>query len=122
MSSLKRSPHNLGSTAVECEPPHVKRRTHQAINPFLQLILNDEDEDDVSSQVTTSDGATASTGIQTTPTASSAVLNVPSISSSPLRCMSPAGGESDRMDGGSLQRIVCFGTVRSTTSPSFDPC
>ena len=115
MSGTKRSRHSLGSD-LQIEPPRVKRRNNTPVGPPPRSINDDESEDNISIQGTTSDGASASSRVRTMSVASDA-------SPSPLGPLSPAVGGSDWVEKASQARswheeVTCFGMVSFTSSPS----
>ena len=114
MSGTKRSQQSLGSD-LQIELPRVKRRSNTPVGPPPRSIDDNESEDNISVQGTTSDGASASSRVRTMPAASDA-------SPSPLSSLSPAKGESDCVKGASQARswheeFTCFGMVSFTFSP-----
>ncbi len=115
MSGTKRSCHSLGSE-LQVELPRAKRRNNTPVSPLPRSIDDDESDDNISAQGTTSDGASASSRVRTMPAASDAFP-------SPLSSLSPAGGETDWVKEASQARswhegVTCFGMVSFTSSPS----
>ena len=115
MSATKRSRHSLGSD-LQIELPRVKRRNDTPVGPRPRAISDDENDDNVSVQGTTSDGASASSRVRTMSAASD-------ISPSPLGSLSPAVGGSDSVKKASQARswheeVTCFGMVSFTSPPS----
>ena len=115
MSGIKRSRHSLGSD-LQVQLPRVKRRTNAPVGPPPWSINDDESEDNISVQSTTSGGTPASSRVRTMLAASDA-------SPSPLGSLSPAVGESDLAKKASQSRswheeVTCFGMVSFTFSRS----
>ena len=115
MSGTKRSRHSLGNDLQTGNPP-VKRRNNTPGGPLPRSINDDDSEDNVSVQGTTSDGASGSSRIHTMSAASN-------VSPSPLGSLSPAVGGSDWGGKASQARswheeVICFGMVSFTFSPS----
>ena len=113
MSGTKRSRHSLGSD-LQIELPRVKRRNNTPGGPPPRSINDDDSEDNVSVQGTTSDGPSASSRIRTMSAASDT-------SPSPLGSLSPAVGGSDWVEKASQARswhedVTCFGMVSLTSS------
>ena len=114
MSGTKRSRH-LGSD-LQIELPQVKRRNNTPGGPRPRSINDDDSEDNVTVQGTTSDGVSSTSRIRTMSAASDA-------SPSPLGSLSPGVGGSDWVEKASQARswyeeVTCFGMVSLTSPPA----